>query len=109
MSIVSKAATALVAYETQDYIPTKAECLARYRKDIADEWTPLLEDVFEFCKRSLHYQIPSSAVDRAKLREICARTLDFENHFLRTLDVFLGSEDHDPQEVDLVRQRIVFP
>ena len=77
MSIVSKAATALVAYETQDYIPTKAECLARYRKDIADEWTPLLEDVFEFCKRSLHYQIPSSAVDRAKLREICARTLDF--------------------------------
>lgn len=54
--------------------------------------------MYERCKSDWSYRIPEALGDRQELRAICARTLDFENHFLRIFKDFvlaeLGGDDH---------------
>jgi hypothetical protein len=53
-----------------------------YRARIGDDWSDLLEEIYTLCRGAWHYLLPDRPEDRARLRAICERTLNFENHFL---------------------------
>ena len=96
------AATALIALKTGTYVARKRDCYRAYQQRISDEWSDLLRDMYERCKSDWSYRIPEALGDRQELRAICARTLDFENHFLRIFKDFvlaeLGGDDHKARQ-----------
>jgi hypothetical protein len=75
-------ATALIAYQAGQYVATKRDCAPAYRAYVGDEWSALVDDTATWVRSAWQYRIPNGMEDRARLRAICARTLDFENHFL---------------------------
>ncbi len=76
------AATALLALRANVYVARKSDCHAAYRRHIGGEWSDLLDDLYRRCRTEWRYLIPLSASDRAALRELCRRALQFENHVL---------------------------
>ncbi|HLG61758.1 MAG TPA: nucleotidyltransferase domain-containing protein [Ktedonosporobacter sp.] len=76
------AATALLALQTGQYAARKRDCVRLYREYIGDEWTALLEEITTSCRDEWQYLIPTAPHARKRLREICERTLRFEQHFL---------------------------
>lgn len=76
------AATALVALRGRAYIARKREMPAAYRQHIGDKHAALHEELARWCRAEWGYLLPKNAADRAWLRELCARTLAFENRFL---------------------------
>jgi hypothetical protein len=86
------AATALIAVRAGRYVARKSECHRVYQEVIGDEWAPLLTAIYEDCRQRWNYRIPTEPTDRALLRRLCARTLDFENAFLATYKIYLLGE-----------------
>ena len=86
------AATALIALKTGTYVVRKRDCYQVYQQLIGDEWSDLLRDIYERCNRDWSYRIPDGLGDRRELRAFCARTLDFENHFLPMFKDFVLAE-----------------
>jgi hypothetical protein len=86
------AATALIALKSGTYVVRKRDCHEAYQQVIGDEWSGLLRDIYQRCKRDWSYRIPDAPGDRRALRAICARTLNFENHFLRLFKDFVLAE-----------------
>lgn len=82
MRAVGWMATALLAYQTGQYVATKRACATMYREHIGGEWATLLDDLAKWVRGAWQYRIPTSPEDRVRLRALCARTLGFENHFL---------------------------
>ena len=66
--------TALLAFTTGEYIVTKRQCVTLYRRLINDEWTELIETVYEQCRNRWNYFVPSDPVERQQLRALCDRT-----------------------------------
>lgn len=85
-------ATALLAYRAGRYVTRKSECHRAYQENFQDEWGQLLQDIYFYCRGKWHYLLPMDPDERLKLREICARTLAFENFFLLVYKEFLLSE-----------------
>jgi predicted nucleotidyltransferase len=90
--IVSRIATALVALRAGQYAGSKHESAQLYRTLIGDEWSDLVEQVYECCKRRWGYRVPRGAGDRAHLRELCQRALGFENLFFSLYRAYLVQE-----------------
>jgi hypothetical protein len=86
------AATALIALRAGRYVARKSECHRMYEELIGDEWAPLLTALYENCRQRWNYRIPTEPADRALLRRLCARTLDFENTFLAAHKIYLLGE-----------------
>jgi hypothetical protein len=86
------AATALIALLARRYVARKSECHRMYQELIGDEWAPLLKAIYEDCRQRWNHRIPTGPADRAFLRYLCARTLDFENAFLAAYKTYLLSE-----------------
>jgi predicted nucleotidyltransferase len=76
------AATALVAFKGGAYVARKRECPRAYAQHVGDEHTALHEDIYHWCRQEWGYLIPSDDASRERLRDICTRTLAFENRFL---------------------------
>jgi len=87
-------ATAILAYRAGRYVARKSECHRAYQECFHDEWGQLLQDIYMYCRGKWQYLIPTDPVERRQLREICERTLAFENHFLLVYKEFLLSELH---------------
>ena len=85
-------ATALLAYRAGRYVTRKSECHKAYQESFQDEWGQLLDDIYVYCRNKWHYLLPTDPAERRKLREICAKTLEFENYFLLVYKEFLLSE-----------------
>jgi hypothetical protein len=85
-------ATARLAREAGRYVARKRDCHALYRRWIGDEWAPLLEEIYLTCRGAWDCRIPADEAERRRLRAICARTLAFENDFLRRYKEFLLAE-----------------
>lgn len=85
-------ATALIALQARQYVARKRECHVAYQKWIGDDWTTLLEEIYERCRGQWAYLIPEEREARTVLRQICRRTLGFENHFLARYKDFLLDE-----------------
>ncbi|HLI50652.1 MAG TPA: hypothetical protein VKU87_02580 [Thermomicrobiaceae bacterium] len=75
-------ATALVAHRASRYVSRKRDCHREYRYAIGDQWSNLLDDIYERCRTDWGYLIPAGSEDRRRLRTICRQMLGFENHFL---------------------------
>jgi predicted nucleotidyltransferase len=86
------AATALIALKAGIYVVRKHDCHEIYQRSIGDEWSDLLSNIYERCKSDWNYAIPEQPHDRRQLRAICARTLEFENHFLAIFREFVLGE-----------------
>jgi predicted nucleotidyltransferase len=76
------AATALIAELAHEYVPRKRDCHLLYRRFINDEWSPLLEDIYHYCRATWMYLLPERERDRRLLRTMCERTLAFERYFV---------------------------
>ncbi|MGH3679976.1 MAG: nucleotidyltransferase domain-containing protein [Natronosporangium sp.] len=85
-------ATAIVVLQTGRYVRDKRACVDLYREHIADQWTDLVAGVHELCRDRWHYLIPAAEPDRRRLRALCDRALEFQNHFLRRYREFLLAE-----------------
>jgi hypothetical protein len=99
--LVGWAATALLALRAGVYVARKRDCHRLYREHIGDEWTSLIEDIYYRCRGGWGYLIPDGPIDRAALRAICARTVEFENHFLGIYRHYLLGELADPEATHL--------
>jgi len=86
------AATALIALQTGTYVVRKRDCHLRYQQLIGDQWSDLLRVIYTRCKHEWGYRIPAAPADQRALRDMCVRTLEFENHFLCVFKDFVLSE-----------------
>jgi predicted nucleotidyltransferase len=78
----------------------KADIPREYRRQIGDQWSALVEAVFERCRVAWGYAVPEDAVERAELRALCEGVLGFENHFMAHYRDFLTQElQHDDPAV----------
>jgi len=82
-------ASALVALLAGRYV-CKSDRVRVYRECVNDEWAPLLEEIAAYCRETWEYLIPEGAGDRARLRRLCERALEFENHFLTVYRDYLA-------------------
>ncbi|MGH2442364.1 MAG: hypothetical protein ACRDFX_04280 [Chloroflexota bacterium] len=85
-------ASALIAHHAGQYVPRKQDCHRLYREHIDDEWSDLIEELYVFCRGEWNYLLPTDQDQRRRLRDLCRRTLDFENHFLGCYKRFLLEE-----------------
>jgi predicted nucleotidyltransferase len=77
-----RAATAIVARRCGRFVARKSESVGAYRACVADEWAPYLAALHGWGTARWGYLVPEAAGERALLRDLCRRTLAFENHFL---------------------------
>ncbi|MBW4561375.1 MAG: nucleotidyltransferase domain-containing protein [Mojavia pulchra JT2-VF2] len=85
-------ADALILHKTGKYIGTgswKRNCATQYRIWINDQWTELVEQIYEYCCRRWAYLIPKATGDRQLLHHLCKQALGFENHFLECYRSYL--------------------
>lgn len=97
ISTVSWIATALVAMRTRQYVGSKGEAVELYKTYVNDEWTNLVEQVYELCRNRWHYLIPENVAERQTLRSMCQDTLRFSNYFLSRYRNFLLRELYEEQ------------
>ena len=90
--LVGWSATAILAYKAGVYVARKSECHTLYQVHFQDEWGQLLQDIYELCRGKWNYLIPEDEDERRILRNICERTLMFENHFLSIYKEFVIEE-----------------
>ncbi|HET9017582.1 MAG TPA: nucleotidyltransferase domain-containing protein [Thermomicrobiaceae bacterium] len=108
-------ASVLAAMESGQLARTKAEGVARYRADVGGAWAGLVEDAYQWGKGRWSYLVPAGREERARLRDLCARTLAFENHYLDCYrDYLLGEADGaDPAgrllAVEQLGRRLCYP
>ncbi|BCL84087.1 nucleotidyltransferase domain-containing protein [Ktedonobacteria bacterium brp13] len=88
-------ATARIALEAQQYISNKYECYAVYRQLIGDEWSSFIEETYALCRERWNYLVPDELSARVQLKSLCARALEWENHFLQVYKRFLLTELQD--------------
>ncbi len=69
------AATALLALQCGVYAARKREAHTLYHERIGGPWDTLIADVYNLCRTRWSYRIPEAPEDRARLRELCERTL----------------------------------
>ncbi|NKB70476.1 MAG: hypothetical protein GKR89_25685 [Candidatus Latescibacteria bacterium] len=96
INCVGKPALALVALQTGRHVKNKMDCLEQYRTHINDEWTGLLEDIYDKCRALWHYGIPADPEGQAELKALCQRTLLYENYYLHQYREFLVREIERP-------------
>jgi predicted nucleotidyltransferase len=80
--LVGWAATALLALDCGVYVARKRDAHRLYHEHIGGPWDTLILDVYETLRTRWAYLIPDDQQDRAILRAICERTLEFERYFL---------------------------
>jgi len=92
------AATALLALQAKQYVVRKRDCPGLYRHSIGDEWSSLLEEISFVCRDKWQYLIPEAECDRQRLRALCERTLNFEQHFLSIYKPYLLEQIHSTEQ-----------
>lgn len=75
-------ATALLAFEAEIFIASRAECLQASLKHLDPQWAELIGTVYKLCKVEWDYRVPEEESDRRKLRELCGRTLHLFNYYV---------------------------
>lgn len=86
------AATARIALEASAYVARKRDCPRLYAALIGGEWAGFLTEINAACRGEWGYRVPDDSAGRARLRAICARTLAYENAFMRRYRRYLLAE-----------------
>lgn len=108
VTTVGRLATAIIALRAGRYVPQRADSVTLYREAIGDEWGDYLAEIYEAGKGRWGYLVPTDPAERARLRDLCRRTLAFENHFLIAYRDFLLAEsrDADPARGDAATRQL---
>ncbi|HYI16650.1 MAG TPA: nucleotidyltransferase domain-containing protein [Thermomicrobiales bacterium] len=61
---------------------SKSESVSAYAAEISDGWTSYVEDIYRLGHDRWHYLVPDDSSDQELLRDLCERTLSFENDYL---------------------------
>ena len=78
----------------------KSHLLAVVGKTLPPPWSTFVGDLVEFCRITTNYLIPTGPVDRAKLRELCTQTREFEDYYLGSYrNYLLGELVGDPSSI----------
>ncbi|QRO01040.1 nucleotidyltransferase domain-containing protein [Archangium violaceum] len=91
VTMACRMATALLALQKGEYTISKSSTIKAHREHLHDEWTPLFEAIYESRTR-WGYLLPTEPADRAHVRELCARMVELENHFLGLYRDYLLAE-----------------
>ncbi|HET9109217.1 MAG TPA: hypothetical protein VFN78_00185 [Ktedonobacterales bacterium] len=86
------AATALLALQCGSYVTRKSEVHRLYRERIGGDWAQLIEEIYTLCRARWGYLVPGDPDERARLRDLCDRTLAFERSFVSTYRAYLLNE-----------------
>lgn len=86
------AAAALLAERAGVYIGRKADVPRLYAEHIGGAFAPFLAELLHACRDEWEYQVPVAPEERARLRALCARTLDFERAFLDVYRAYVRDE-----------------
>ena len=81
VALVGTLATARIARSSGRVVHRKTEVPKRYRDEVGDEWTPLVEFALDECRRRWGFAIPNDARERQRLRAMCELALDLENAY----------------------------
>ena len=83
-------ATFLIIYSQQSYIPSKQHMLNICQQHPDEDWMQFVLEVFYYGREQWGYDMPPDGAGRRMLRDLCARTLAFENfvaaHYLNYLE-----------------------
>jgi len=102
-----RTATAILALRAGQYVGTKRDSVRLYRECIHDEWTNYLETLYLKGKLEWQYLIPSEQDDKLLLRELCQRTLAFENHYFDLYRTYLlGLLQQDEEDKIFALERL---
>lgn len=103
----SWAATALVATESECFLTSKAHLLDIIGDYLPEEWARHTRNLLDFCRCQTNYEIPTSTSQRARLRELCIRTREFEDYYLsRHLKFLLAELSSSPDRARIARAKI---
>lgn len=94
VAAVTRIATALLALQAGVLAGSAGESVKQYRAHLDDEWTGLIESLYENARRRWQYRVPDAQQEWALLRLLCERTLAFENHFMRHYHAYLQTLRH---------------
>lgn len=86
------AATLLLAWQAGKTVPGKHASVQMYRECINDEWATFIEEMYTWGNQRWRYLVPQNSDERQHLREMCAQTLAFEQHYLRCYQAYLLAE-----------------
>lgn len=79
--LVGWAATGLLALQCGVYVARKGECHTLYATRVGGGWGGLVTETYTLCRTRWGYRIPDAPAERARLRDLCDRTLGFEQAF----------------------------
>lgn len=82
VALVCWIATLRLAREQGIMVASKAESVTAYAAEIGDGWTSFVEDIYRPGHDRWHYLVPDDTAERLTLRDLCGRTLAFENDYL---------------------------
>jgi hypothetical protein len=85
-------ASTLVTLKTGEYNASKSRSYVFYKEHINDEWNSFLEAIYENCKKTWQYHVPSHLPERQILRDLCQQALTFENHFLQAVKPYIQAQ-----------------
>lgn len=95
VAMVCWLATTLLALDAEVFAGTRGEAVRLYRahgekSPDEREWSELVHRIYTRCKLDWGYRVPEHPSERAELRALCGKTLDFANHALRRLERYRG-------------------
>lgn len=82
-------ANALLAWKAKEFIASKADVAATYRRRIGGPWADLVAAVDCLCRVELCYRVPEGERDRRRLTALCADMPAFENFILAQYRTFM--------------------
>lgn len=85
-------ASTLVTLKTGEYNANKSGSYEFYRHCFKDQWNDFLENLYQQCKMTWHYQIPAALPEQQSLRRLCEQVLGFENYFLEQVIPYLREQ-----------------
>ncbi len=89
VTTASRLARASLALRAGRYSGSKGGSVTAYRAYIGDEWSDLLDALYQHGKLRWGYALPTSPEERRLLRDLCQRMLAFENDFLARYRTYL--------------------
>ena len=85
-------ATVLIAWHVGKTVSGKRASVEMYREYVHDEWTELIEELYQMGNRQWHYLVPLEQDKRRHLRNLCSQVVALENHYLNHYQTYLQTE-----------------
>lgn len=95
VNILTKPAMGWLAYRAETHVINKRAVPLLFKERLDADLGAFLIETLAFCRDVWHYQVPTTVDGENTLTQLCHRTLDFENRFLRLYREFLFEELHD--------------